>query len=95
MILARVTGTVVASARSDRMEQPTYLLVTPCAVDGKPDGTAIVALDSVGAGQGEIVLVSQGSSTRQIPETIDKPVDALVIGIVDIVEESGKDVYSK
>ena len=95
MILAKVTGTLVASTRNDGMKYPAYLLVTPCTADGTMNGTAIVALDSVMAGKGEIVLVSQGSSTRQIPETIDKPVDALIIGIVDMVEESGKEVFKK
>ena len=55
----------------------------------------MIALDIVGAGRGEIVLVSQGSSTRQTPGTIDKPVDALIVGIVDSVDENGTVVYRK
>ncbi len=95
MILARVTGTVVASSRNDKMDSPVYLLVSPCPADGTAGGTAMVALDPLGAAKGEVVLVSQGSSTRQILETIDKPVDALIVGIVDSVSEDGKEVFKK
>jgi len=95
MMLAKVSGTIVATQRNDRMEHPSYLLVTPCGTDGIAVGSPIIALDSVNAGREEIVLVSQGSSTRQIRETIDKPVDALIIGIVDAVEDSGREVFIK
>jgi microcompartment protein CcmK/EutM len=95
MILAEVTGTIVASSRNDKMDSPVYLLVTPCSSDGTAEGTAIVVLDPIGASRREIVLVSQGSSTRQIPQTVEKPVDALVIGIVDDVSEGGKEVFQK
>ena len=95
MILAEVAGTVVASARADKMDSPVYKLVTPCTPDGKPAGTPIIALDITGAGPGEIVLVSQGSSVRQTEHTIDKPVDALIMGIVDSVCEAGTEVYRK
>lgn len=95
MILARVSGTIVASCRNDSMDSPIYLLVTPCGTDGTAAGTAMVALDSMNASLGEVVLVSQGSSTRQLPQTIDKPVDALIVGIVDAVSEDGKDLFRK
>jgi microcompartment protein CcmK/EutM len=95
MILAEVTGTVVASARADRMDSSVYKVVVPCTPDGKPAGTPIIALDITGAGAGEIVLVSQGSSVRQTEHTIDKPVDALIVGIADSVSEDGREVYRK
>ena len=95
MILAEVTGTLVAETRADRMDAPVYLIVTPVFPNGKASGGEMVALDIIGAGRGEIVLVSQGSSTRQTAFTIDKPVDALVIGIVDKVEENSREIYRK
>lgn len=95
MILAEVTGTLVAEARADKMISPVYLMVAPCLPDGKASGTEMIVLDGVGAGRGEIVLISQGSSTRQTQATIDKPVDALIIGIVDSVVENNTEVYRK
>ena len=95
MILAEVAGTVVSEARADGMESPVYLLVVPVLPGGKPAGSAMIALDIIGAGKGEMVLVSQGSSTRQTEFTVDKPVDALIIGIVDSVDEKGSEVYRK
>ncbi len=95
MMLAKVTGTVVASVRSDRIDSPVYLLVTPWSRKNEAAGSEMIALDIIGAGQGEMVLVSQGSSVRQTPSTVDKAVDALVIGIVDSVSEAKKEVYRK
>ncbi len=95
MIPARVVGTAIATIRADRLEHPVYLLVEPCSSDGKAVGGIIVALDLLGAGLGELVLISQGSSTRQTGDTCDKAVDALVVGIIDEVAEEGKVVYQK
>lgn len=95
MILAEVIGTLVADTRADRMDAPVYLIVTPVLPGGKASGGEMVVLDNIGVGKGELVLVSQGSSVRQTRETIEKPVDALIIGIVDAVEENGKEVYRK
>jgi microcompartment protein CcmK/EutM len=95
MILAEVVGRLVAETRADKMDSPVYLIVNPVLPGGKSCGGAMIALDIIGAGEGEIVMVSQGSSTRQTSSTIDKPVDALIIGIVDAVSENGKEVYSK
>jgi microcompartment protein CcmK/EutM len=52
-------------------------------------------LDLVGAGTGEVVIVAQGSSARQTPFTKEKPIDAVIVGIVDLVEENGKVVFKK
>ncbi|MBC8553009.1 MAG: EutN/CcmL family microcompartment protein [Candidatus Brocadiales bacterium] len=97
MILARVAGTVVATVRADGIEGSRYLLVEPCGASGETGvsvvSSGIVALDLIGAAPGELVLVSQGSSTRQTEITKDKPIDAVIIGIVDNVVESGKVVY--
>lgn len=76
------------------------LLLRPQLVDDKdptkfkPGSNTIVAVDSVGAGVGEMVLFCQGSSARLAPNLKDAPVDAVIIGIVDCVDVLGKQVYS-
>ena len=95
MILARVKGTMVTARRAQKAQGARYLIVTPCTLDGKEAGPAFVALDTMGSGPGEVVLVSRGSSARQTEETKDRPVDAVIIGIVDLVEEKGKLVFKK
>ena len=95
MLLAQVLGTVV-STRKDRGLLGLKLLLTR-EVDGafKPTGSYVVAADAVGAGADEIVLLAQGSSARMTEVSREKPVDAVIVGIVDTVEMDGKDVYLK
>ncbi len=95
MLLAQVLGTVV-STRKDRGLLGLKLLLTR-EVDGafKPSGHFVVAADAVGAGADEIVLLAQGSSARMTEVSREKPVDAVIVGIVDAVEVDGKDVYLK
>jgi microcompartment protein CcmK/EutM len=95
VILARVLGTVV-STRKDRGLLGLKLLLTR-EVDAsfQPTGNFIVAADAVGAGVDEIVLLAQGSSARLTEVSREKPVDAVIAGIVDSVEIAGRDVYSK
>ena len=95
MILCRITGTVVGSTRSDSIPGAKFLLASPCDESGKQQGDAMVVLDLMGAGPGEMVLVSQGSSVRQTEITKEQPVDAVTIGIVDQVERGGALVYNK
>ena len=76
------------------------LLVRPQLVDEKdpakfrPGTNTIVAVDSVGAGIGELVMFCQGSSARLAPNLKDAPVDAVIIGIVDSVDVLGKQIYN-
>jgi microcompartment protein CcmK/EutM len=98
MKIARVIGTVVASQIADRLGGPTYLLVEPATTSGDAAGGPMVAVDAVQAGEGDLVLVSQGSSCRQIrhpdlPDTVDKAVDALVVGVIDLVDDGGEVTY--
>jgi microcompartment protein CcmK/EutM len=98
MRICRVVGTVVGSQVSDRLTGPTYLLVEPTTTSGEPAGSPIVAVDAVQAGEGDLVLLSQGSSCRQIREpeslnTVDTAVDALVIGVIDLIDDAGSVTY--
>ncbi len=100
MFLARVEGAVVATKKDSSMSGRKLLLVRPQLVDDKdptkfrPGGNTIVAVDSVGAGEGELVLFCQGSSARLAPNLKDAPVDAVIIGIVDSVDVLGREIYN-
>ena len=95
MILARVQGTVVSTRKDHGLLGLKLLLVREVDVQFKPTGSHVVAADAVGAGAGEIVMVVAGSSARLTEVSRDKPVDAVIVGIVDAVEVAGKDVYLK
>ncbi len=100
MFLARVEGSVVATKKDASMSGRKLLLVRPQLVDEKdptkfrPGANTIVAVDSVGAGLGELVMFCQGSSARLAPNLKDAPVDAVIIGIVDTVDIFGKQIYT-
>jgi len=99
MILARVEGSVVATKKNTKMLGNKFLLVRPLVIDSptahewKPGTSTLVAVDSLGAGEGEIVLVVQGSSARLAAEDKNSPVDAVVIGIVDTVDVAKHILY--
>jgi ethanolamine utilization protein EutN len=99
MILARVEGSVVATKKNEKMRGNKFLLVRPLVIDSptvrewKPGASTLVAVDSLGAGEGEIVLVVQGSSARLAAEDKNSPVDAVVIGIVDTVDVAKTVLY--
>ena len=95
MILGMVVGTVVCSTRADQIEAAKYLLVEHCDQHGKGKNDFHVVLDPVGAGPGEMVFVSLGSPSRNTDRTLDRPIDALILGIVDLVDENDKVVYRK
>lgn len=95
MIFGQVTGTVVATRREDGIRGAKYLLVEECSCRGEGRGRYHVALDVVDAGVGEMVMIAQGSSCRQTETSDRKPVDALICGIVDLVDEQGRIVYRK
>ncbi len=100
MFLARVEGSVVSTKKDASMSGRKLLLVRPQLVDDKdptkfrPGANTIVAVDSVGAGEGELVLFCQGSSARLAPNLKDAPVDAVIIGIIDTVDVLGKQIYT-
>jgi ethanolamine utilization protein EutN len=92
MFLAKVTGLVVATQKVATMTGHKLLTVEPLRVDPQQrdrligTGRTFVAVDTVGAGLGEMVLIVQGSSARLTPQTEKLPVDAAIVGIVDEVE---------
>ncbi len=95
MIFGKVVGTVVSTTKNDSMRGTKYLLTCVCDQRGKTKEDYIVALDLVGAGTGEVIIIAQGSSSRQTETTYQKPIDAVIVGIVDLVEEKGEIVFRK
>src|SRR3954463_1255973 len=100
MFLAKVTGTVVSTQKAAAMTGHKLLTVEPLRVDPQGrerlagTGRTFVVVDAVGAGQGEMVLIVQGSSARLMPETEKLPVDAAIIGLVDRVHVENQTVFS-
>ena len=101
MFLAKVEGAIVATKKDPSMSGRKMLLLRPQLVDDKDPGklrpgvNTIVAVDSVGAGLGEMVLFTQGSSARLAADLKEAPVDAVVIGIVDTVDVLGKEIFNQ
>jgi ethanolamine utilization protein EutN len=99
MILARVEGSLVATKKNPRITGRKLLLVRPLYVDKpgaevfKEGSSTLVAIDELGAGENEIVLIVQGSSARLGASDKDSPVDAVVVGIVDTVDAGKKILY--
>ncbi|MBC7794603.1 MAG: EutN/CcmL family microcompartment protein [Clostridia bacterium] len=89
MLIARVVGSVVATRKEAELEGLKLLLLQGTGPDGKGNGTHVVAADAVGAGAGDLVLYCSGSSARQTQVTKDRPVDAVVMAIIDIVAAEG------
>jgi microcompartment protein CcmK/EutM len=101
MFLARVTGAVVATQKVDSMVGHKLLVVEPYRLDPesrrslKTTGRTFVAVDTVGAGEGEFVLITQGSSARLTPETKNLPIDTVIVGIVDKVHVDEQCVFER
>ena len=95
MIFARVTGNVVCTQKDEKLVGCKLMLLQPVDLAGAPKGNPLVAVDAVGAGEGELVLLVQGSSARQTSRTQGNPVDAVIFAIVDTVEQGGKAVFKK
>jgi len=96
MQLARVAGTVVSTRKEQRIEGIKFLLlekIDAATMEGKAE--YVVAMDSVGAGSGEVVFYASGSSSRMTAVTEGRPSDAAIIAIVDAIDLGGDTVYRK
>ncbi len=99
MFIGRITGSLIATQKVASMVGQKLLIVEPLRVNEKtqkdlqPTGRTFVVVDTVGAGEGEVVLCVQGSSARNTPSTKPLPVDAAIIGIVDEVTLGSKAIY--
>ncbi len=95
MLLGKVIGTVVATRKEPELNGLRLLVVRELDAAYQPAGKIIVAIDAVGAGDGEIVLFAAGSSARLTAVTKDRPVDHVIMAIVDAVQADGATVYDK
>ncbi|HOA75488.1 MAG TPA: EutN/CcmL family microcompartment protein [Phycisphaerae bacterium] len=100
MFIAKVTGTVVATQKVSTVTGKKLLLVEAMTIKGEPpalqsSGRIAVAVDTVGAGEGELVIVTQGSSARLTDLTSNVPTDAVVIGIIDAIQAGGQTLFNK
>ena len=96
MQLARVIGSIVSTRKSDRLEGLKLLVAVPIDMDTMQEkGAPFVTVDTVGAGEGEVVMWAGGSSSRQTDFTTGKPVDSTIVGIVDYVDLLGQRKYDK
>lgn len=101
MFLAKVTGSIVSTQKVETLRGHKLLVVEPFRLDPKDRkklvsaGRTFVAVDTLGVGEGEMVLITQGSSARLTPETKNLPIDTVVIGIVDRVDIQQKTVFDQ
>lgn len=95
MELAVVQGSVVATVKAEKLKGRKLLILNIAGPDAKPTNTFVVAVDTVGAGEGEMVLLVRGSSARQSSDLAAVPTDASIIAVVDAVEWNGRTVFKK
>jgi carbon dioxide concentrating mechanism protein CcmL len=95
MMIARVIGTLVSTRKEPSIEGLRFMVCQPVNADGEKAGAPVVAADAVGAGVGEMVLYASGSSARQTNATQNRPVDAVIMAIVDNWEVGGEYKYQK
>ena len=95
MQIARVIGTTVATIKDEKLVGRKLMIVREADERGNPVGKPYVAIDTVDAGTGDVVLVAAGSSARQTTVTKDRPVDAVIMAIIDTLEVEGTVTFQK
>jgi len=95
MLLGKVVGTVVSSSTNIGIDGARFLLIDKCNQSGGKKGDYLVALDLIGAGNDELVMISESTSARETTTTASKPIDAIIIGIIDLIDENEKIIYKK
>ena len=95
MLIAKVVGTTVSTIKDEKLTGRKLLVLRPTDERGNPTGKPYVAIDTVDAGAGDLVLTASGSSARQTTITKDTPVDAVIMAMIDSLEVNGEMVYRK
>lgn len=101
MFLAKVTGSLVATQKVNSMVGHKLLVVEPYRIDPQDrnrlvsTGRTFVAVDALGAGEGEFVLITQGSSARLTPETSKLPIDCVIVGLIDTVHVDQNCIFNR
>jgi microcompartment protein CcmK/EutM len=95
MLIAKVIGTTVSTIKDEKLQGRKLLILRQTDETGATSGKPYVAVDTVDAGIGDLVLTAAGSSARQTDITKDTPVDAVIMSIIDSLEVDGKVVFRK
>ena len=95
MRIALVIGSTVSTIKNEMIQGRKLLIVRNADTAGKPIGDPYIAVDTVSAGTGDLVMVTDGSSARYTNQTNNAPVDAVIVGVIDSLEMSGKVTYRK
>jgi ethanolamine utilization protein EutN/carbon dioxide concentrating mechanism protein CcmL len=95
MLIAKVIGTTVSTIKDEKLVSKKLLIVRQTDEGGSPVGKPYVAVDTVDAGIGDLVLTCAGSSARQTAITKDTPVDAVIMAVIDSLEVDGKTTFKK
>ena len=95
MLIAKVIGTTVSTIKDEKLTGRKLLVMRQTDEMGNPAGKPFVAVDTVDAGIGDLVLTCAGSSARQTNITKDTPVDAVIMAVIDSLEVEGQVVFRK
>lgn len=95
MQIARVVGSAVATVKDEKLTGVKLLIVREANIYGEPTGKPMVAVDTVDAGVGDLVLTASGSSARQTTITTDRPVDTVIMAVLDSLEVEGQVTFRK
>lgn len=95
MLIVRVIGTTVSTIKDEKLQGKKLLVVQPADETGEASGKPFVAIDTVDAGVGDLVLTASGSSARQTTITKDTPVDAVIMAVIDSLDVNGKVTFRK
>ena len=95
MLIARVVGSAVSTIKDPKLTGLKLLIVREATPQNELFGDPFVAADTVGAGEGELVLVATGSAARYTQKTYDAAVDAAIVGVIDSLEENGETAFFK
>ena len=95
MLIARVVGSAVSTVKDEKLTGVKLLVVREADQTGRPTGKPMVAVDTVDAGVGDLVLTASGSSARQTTITENRPVDTVIMAILDSLEVDGTLTYRK
>lgn len=95
MIIAKVVGSAVATLKLEALRASKLLVVRPASARGEVTGEPFLAIDLVGAGEGELVFVTQGSSARAAAGNMSSPIDAAIVGILDSLSVEGVVAFRK
>lgn len=95
MKIALVIGSTISTIKNDAIQGRKLLIVRDADAAGQERGEPYVAVDTVSAGRGDLVLVTDGSSARYTDQTTDAPVDAVIVGVIDSLEMGGTVSYRK